>query len=267
MRLDFTIGRYQELCEAIVQSGYTPMTVRGYLEADRLPARLAVIRHDVDSTPRQEPKIARIEQGCGIRATYYFRHRRGIFRPDIMRLIAGMGHEVGYHYEAMDKGKGDSRKAIEIFGRELADFREVVEVRTISMHGNPLTRWDNRDLWRDHDPASFGLSGEAYLSFDRSRIGYLSDTGRTWGPRFKVKDWLPPRPGSTDPAYPVPPVDSTDDLIALLRGQQADHLYLNTHAARWADGPPGWARHYAEDQAVRLVKRLVALARRPAPPP
>jgi hypothetical protein len=262
MRLDFTMERYRDLCEAIVQSGYTPMTVRGYLEAETLPARLAVVRHDVDSAPRQEPKIARIENGFGIKATYYFRHRHSIFRPEVMRSLAGMGHEVGYHYEAMDKGKGDSRKAIEIFGRELAAFREVVEIKTISMHGNPLTQWDNRDLWRDHDFRSFGLAGEAYLSFDRSRIGYLSDTGRTWGPRFKVKDWLPPRPGSTDPPYAVPRIDSTDDLIEMLRSRQCDHLYLNTHAGRWADGPLDWTRHYAEDQAVRLVKRALALRRR-----
>ncbi len=262
MRLDFTMERYRDLCQAIVQSGYTPMTVRGYLEAATLPARLAVVRHDVDSTPRQEPRIAGIEDSLGIRATYYFRHRPGIFRPDVMRRLASMGHEVGYHYEAMDKGKGDSARAIDIFSRELADFREVVEIRTISMHGNPLTRWDNRDLWRDHDFRSFGLAGEAYLSFDRSRIGYLSDTGRTWGPEYKVKDWLPPRPGSSDPPYPVPRVRSTDDLIALLRSRQCDHLYLNTHAGRWADGSLEWTRDYALDQAVRLVKRVLALKRR-----
>ena len=262
MRLDFTMERYGDLCRAIVESGYTPMTVRAYLEADPLPERLAVVRHDVDSTPRQEPTIAGIETGFGIRATYYFRHRPGIFRPDVMRRLADMGHEVGYHYEAMDKGRGDPAKAIEIFRRELADFREVVEIGTISMHGNPLTRWDNRDLWRAHDFQSFGLVGEAYLSFDRSRIGYLSDTGRTWGPEFKVKDWLPPKPGSTEPPYPVPRVSSTDDVIALLRSRQCAHLYLNTHAGRWADSRLDWARDYAMDQAVRLVKRALALRRR-----
>lgn len=262
MRLDFTMERYGDLCRAIVQSGYTPLTVRAYLEAELLPARLAVVRHDVDSKPRQEPKIAGIEAGFGIRATYYFRHRPGIFRPEVMRRLAEMGHEVGYHYEAMDKARGDAAKAIDIFRRELADFRKVAEVRTISMHGNPLTRWDNRDLWHDHDFKTFGLAGEAYLSFDRSLIGYLSDTGRTWGPEFKVKDWLPPKPGSTSPPYPVPRVRSTDDLIALLRSRQCAHLYLNTHAGRWADGRLDWAGDYAFDQAVRLVKRALAAKRR-----
>ena len=117
MRLDFTMDRYSDLCEAIVQSGYSPMTVRDYLETDRLPSRLAVVRHDVDVTPRHEQKIAQIEKGFGIRATYYFRYKRGVFRPDVMRQIASIGHEVGYHYEAMDKGKGNSQKALEVFRR------------------------------------------------------------------------------------------------------------------------------------------------------
>jgi hypothetical protein len=262
MRLDFTMDRYSDLCEAIVQSGYTPMTVRDYLETDRLPSRLAVVRHDVDVTPRHEQKIAQIEKGFGIRATYYFRYKRGVFRPEVMSQIASMGHEVGYHYEAMDKGKGDSQKALEVFRHEMAAFREVVEVKTISMHGNPLTRWDNRDLWRDHDFRAFGICGEAYLSFDRSKIAYLSDTGRTWGPEFKVKDWLPPKPGSNDPPYAVPRVRSTDDLIDMMRKHQCDHLYFNTHAGRWADSSLDWMRQSIEDQAVNVVKRMLALRHR-----
>jgi hypothetical protein len=262
MRFDFTLDRYKDLCEAVVQSGYAPMTVREYLETPTLPSRLVVMRHDVDVTPTREPKTAQIEHGFGIRATYYFRHKRGIFHPDVMRQIAGMGHEVGYHYEVLDKAKGDSAKAARIFGDELAAFREVVEIKTISMHGNPLTRWDNRDVWRDHDFKSFGLSGEAYLSFDSSSIAYLSDTGRGWGPEFKVKDWLPPKPGSEEPPYPVPRVRTTDDLIGVIRKNQCDHMYINTHAGRWADGSFDWLTKSIEDQAVNLVKRVLALKRR-----
>jgi hypothetical protein len=262
MRLDFTMDRYRDLCESIVRSGYTPMTVRDYVEADRLPSSLAVVRHDVDVTPRHEQKIARIEIDFGIRATYYFRCKRGVFRPDVMREIADMGHEIGYHYEVVDKAKGHSQKALEIFGSELAAFREVAEIKTISMHGNPLTQWDNRDLWRDHDFKDFGISGEAYLSFDRSKIAYLSDTGRTWGPEFKTKDWLPPKPGSNEPPYAVPKVRTTDDLIEMMRKHQCDRLYFNTHAGRWADGSFDWIRQSIEDQAVNLVKRVLALRRR-----
>lgn len=262
MSLDFTLGKYTDLCEAIAFSGYVPMTVRDYLEARELPSRLVVMRHDVDVVPKNEPKMALIENDFGIRATYYFRYKRGVFEPDVMRQIAAMGHEIGYHYETLDKARGDSQKALEIFASELTSFRDVVEVETISMHGNPLTRWDNRDLWRSHSFKDFGISGEAYLSFDRSKIAYLSDTGRTWGPEFKMKDWLPPKPGSNEPPCAVPRIRTTDDLIAMVRSHRCDRLYLNTHAGRWADGTFDWTGQFIEDQLVNLVKRALALKRR-----
>lgn len=262
MRLDFMLDSYTDLCEAIVRSGYAPMTVHDYLETGKLPARLAVMRHDVDETPRRERKMAQIESDFGIRATYYFRFRKGIFLPDLIRELAGMGHEIGYHYEAVDKAKGNPQRALEIFGDELTAFREIVDVKTIGMHGNPLTRWDNRDLWRDHDFKGFGISGEAYLSFDSHSIAYLSDTGRTWGPELKTKDWLPPKADGGKPPYAVPKVHSTDDVIQMIRKHQCDQLYFNTHPGRWGDGLLSWTRSFAEDEAVNLLKRAMALKNR-----
>jgi len=81
MSLDLTLAEYEDLCEAIAYSGYAPMTVRAYLEARELPSRLVVMRHDVDTTPKNEPEMALIEKDSGIRATYYFRYKRGVFRP------------------------------------------------------------------------------------------------------------------------------------------------------------------------------------------
>lgn len=238
-------------------SGYAPMTVQDYLEARDLPSRLVVMRHDVDTTPKNEPKMALIENGFGIRATYYFRYKRGVFRPDVMRQIAGMGHEIGYHYEVLDKAKGDGEKAIDLFNHELALFREVVDVNTISMHGNPLTKWDNRDLWRkyEYDFKDSAIVGEAYLSF--RNILYLSDTGRTWSPKYKVKDLLPSDAGSEGPGRVESRVKSTDDVIRLLESGRFHRVYLLTHAVRWANSTPGWAISLLHDTAVNLVKRVV----------
>jgi hypothetical protein len=262
MRLDFTLDKYTDLCEAIVRSGYTPMTVRDYLETDSLPSRLAVMRHDVDETPRNELTMAQIENDFGIRSTYYFRFKRDVLKPALIREVAGMGHEIGYHYEVVDKAKGNLEKALEIFGNELTAFRDFADVKTISMHGNPLTRWDNRDLWREHDFKGFGILGEAYLSFDSHSIAYLSDTGRTWGPEFKTKDWLLPRADGKEPSYVMPRVHSTDDVITVIRQHHCDRLYFNIHPGRWGDGVLGWAGPFAKDEAVNLVKQVLALGDR-----
>ena len=257
MSLDFTLAKYRDLCEAIASSGYSPLTVRAYLETRELPSRLVVMRHDVDTTPKNEPKMALIENESGIRATYYFRYKRGVFQPGVMRHIAGMGHEIGYHYETLDKAKGDGQKAIELFNHELALFRQVIDVKTVSMHGNPLTKWDNRDLWRKYgyNFKDFAILGEAYLSF--RNILYLSDTGRTWGTANKVKDLLPSDAHSGDSGPVRPRLSSTDDVIKLLRSQTFDRLYLLTHAVRWPSSTPGWAISLLQDTAVNLVKRVV----------
>jgi hypothetical protein len=141
------------------------MTVRAYLERQDMPSKLAVMRHDVDVRPKNEPKMALVESDFGIRATYYFRYKVGVFQPDVIGKIAAMGHEIGYHYEALDKAKGNFEKALDVLKCELDAFNEVVGIKTVSMHGNPLTRWDNRDLWREHDLRDYGVLGEAYLSF------------------------------------------------------------------------------------------------------
>lgn len=257
MSVDFTIGKYTDLCEAIAFSGYTPLTVRAYLEAQDLPSRVIVMRHDVDTSPRNEPKTALIESDFGIAATYYFRCKGGVFRPDVMSEIAALGHEIGYHYETLDKAKGDIERALEIFKDELAVFRRVADVKTVSMHGNPLTQWDNRDLWRKHDFRDLGILGEAYLSF--RDIVYLSDTGRTWSPAFKVKDVLPSDANNGGQIITGPKVHSTDDVINLVETGQHDRLYLLTHAGRWGASTFDWVISLLQDTAVNVVKRGLAL--------
>jgi len=79
-----------------------------------------------------------------------------------------MGHEIGYHYEVLDRRAGNPSGRAGFLIRELAEMRALVEVKTASMHGNPLSRWDNRDLWKHHALSRFGLIGEAYVSINGS---------------------------------------------------------------------------------------------------
>ena len=50
--LDFTMEKYEELCLALLDSGYTPLTVYSYLEWQKNNNnnnKLVVLRHDIDS--------------------------------------------------------------------------------------------------------------------------------------------------------------------------------------------------------------------------
>jgi len=145
MTPDFTLFKYKELCEALLDSGFNTITMQEYMQGQAVEP-FVILRHDVDRRPEMALKMAEMEKNMGIRATYYFRMMPGVFEPWIIKTMHDMGHEIGYHYEVLDKTKGDKEKAFILFEEELRMFREVTDVKTICMHGNPLVRWSNKDL-------------------------------------------------------------------------------------------------------------------------
>lgn len=201
--------------------------------------------------------MAAVESAYDMQATYYFRVKPGVFVSSIVRRIASMGHEIGYHYEVLDKAKGEFALARRIFTRELAVMRSFADVKTASMHGSPLSRWDNRDFWTHHQPAEFGLVGEAYISMEEKGLVYLSDTGRGWNrTAFNVRDRLPPEGGAL-----MPPFRSTWDLMEALEERRFRKVYLQVHPNRWTSGTIQWYSQFAEDLCLNAVKWALAKAR------
>ena len=225
---DFTLEAYRRLCECLLDN-YSPVRVIDYLRGEGR-GRVAILRHDVDRKPENALAVARLERELGVTSSFYFRTTREVFVPGIIREIARMGHEVGYHYEVMDRAGGDAELALRYFVEDLDRFSRICRVETICMHGNPLSGWDNRSLWEKHNFSSFGIRGDAYLSVDFSRVTYFTDTGRDWSGRFSVKD----NGGGVHPG-----VRSTSDLIGFLEDYKGD-VYINTHPERWNDALLPW---------------------------
>lgn len=253
MPRDFTLERYNELLSVAVSSTYTLLTVQDYLTA---PAkRSLILRHDVDRVPERAFEMARVEQGMDVAATYYFRHRPGVFDPEIMSEIADMGHEIGYHYETLDKAKGDVDEAVRMFESELDEFREIADIKTVCMHGNPLASWSNRDIWGRYDFKDFGIIGEAYLSIDYTDVIYLTDTGRTWaGAKVSVKDVV-------DTQYDCG-VSSTCGLICLIRSERFLNICLLAHPNRWCDNFGSWLWELVWQNTKNIGKRGIVWYRK-----
>jgi hypothetical protein len=247
---DFTFAAYGELLDAGKEAGFEFLTVREYLTREELPERFLVLRHDVDRKPENSLVAARMEASRGIRSTYYFRTIKKTFRTDLIEQVANAGHEVGYHYEDMDRADGDREQAHRRFADNLAQLRRLCDVDTVCMHGNPLTNHDNRDLWNgDRSPADYDLLGEAYLSMDFEDVTYFSDTGRTWRDgALKVKDHTMGEGDKTVQA------DSTWDLVELLESGEVDRACLLTHPNRWAESYGEYVAERAKDSAVNVVK-------------
>lgn len=264
MSRDFTLIRYGDLLEAIIKANYTATTVYDYISSG--PERCIILRHDVDRAINRSLEMARLEFDRGIKSTYYFRFQKDTFKPDFIGKIFDMGHEVGYHYEVVDKAGHDLEKSIEIFREELEAFRKITEVNTVCMHGNPLSPWSNLELWNKCDPGDFGLRGEPYISIDYKKVLYFTDTGRTWAdPKILNKYFIDnkdfiDRSGINGKSKPGN-IFSTNDLIRLIEGGKFPQICLLTHSNRWCDGYSGWAKELFFQKIKNVGKAGVILYR------
>jgi len=244
---DFTFKKYSVLCNELINSGYSILTVREYL-SNRPEKDYAILRHDVDTKPHRALRMAQLEHNLGISSTYYFRHTPEIFNPQIIKEVADLGHEIGYHYEVLSKTQGDYAKAITLFKKELNDLKEITGIFTICMHGSPLSPYDNRDLWNVYDFRDYGISGEAYLSMDTDMY-YCSDTGLRWDRKHKVRDHLQ---GNREFD-----AKTTDDIISAIRLRQVPSLYLLVHPGNWALNRSEWIASWGTNILGNAIKSMI----------
>lgn len=238
----FSIAYYNDLCESITHKN---CTIVSYLES-HTPVML--LRHDVDRKEKKALDLARVENEHGISASYYF--RKSTFNIDLCDKISAMGHEIGFHYESLSESKGDYELAIDSFTNDLNKMRENFDVKTICMHGSPLSKYDNRFLWGRYDYRDFGIIGDASLDVDDSYL-YITDTGGSWNSKYNVRDKM-----KEDNVQ----VDSDTGPIQLITDGR--NIYLNTHPERWSDNSWEHLIIIAKDGIFNLGKLALKTIRR-----
>jgi hypothetical protein len=249
---DFTLDKYLELCQVILEKSDI-CTVLEYI-SEKPTGNITILRHDVDRKILNALRMAQWEHDRGIHSSYYFRYP-ATFIPDIIRKIKDLDHEVGYHYEVLSKANGDNEKAIELFQFELEEFRTICDIQTICMHGSPLSRYDNRDLWKKYNFHDFGIKGEAYISMANSGSHYFSDTGRNWGGKDSLRDWMP----CVECA--LPHVQNTNNLIAWIGSSDNNSIYLTVHPERWAEKYTEWITQLILDLIINSGKKVISARR------
>ena len=200
------------------------------------PTKYIILRHDVDLKAENSVETAKIEHSLGIKASYYFRVVPDSDKPDCIKAIADMGHEIGYHYEDMSLCGGNPEKAVAHFAEKLAYFRTYYPVKTICMHGAPTSQYDSKDIWQFASYKNdFDLIGEPYFDVDFSDLFYLTDTGRRWdGYKVSVRDKIPTYQDVWTANGWV--YKRTDDIIrACNNGSLPNRIMITTHPQRWTD--------------------------------
>ena len=253
---DFTLAKYEQLCQAVASSGYVNVTFEEYLNHHAEGnTHYIILRHDIDVNARNALDMAQVEYQYGLRAAYYFRTIKKTYVPTIMDKIASYNHEIGYHYETLDRSKGNLELAVKLFRQELAMFRQRYEIKTACMHGTSLTQYDNKEIWKEHKLADFDLLGEPYLSIDYTKFAYFSDSSRTWSADKKTKDKV------DAPSQLIQP-RNTDELIKIIEGGELENICILTHPIRWSKNLRGYLSRYVVDLIYNIGKLLIQWRRR-----
>ncbi|MCG2810707.1 MAG: hypothetical protein L6428_04510 [Candidatus Aminicenantes bacterium] len=291
---DFTLTIYKNLLTELLQSGYGFVTFAKFIQEQEKKEKTVILRHDVDKKPLLSLRTAVLENELGIKGTYYFRVVKIEFPREEIERIKKLGHEIGYHYDDLNEARGDMENALNLFQDNLAKLRELAPVKTACMHGSPLSRYDNRDLWKNFDYHDLGIIGEPYFDIDFDEVMYLTDTGRRWdGDRVSIRDKVKgdgreaigdgeekrgdreERRQKTEDreqkeedrrgAVGDPPVfnpHSTGDIIKALKSNMLpDTIMLTIHPQRWTDNYFFWIKELVWQKIKNGVKYFVARGR------
>ena len=254
--MDFTLKKYTLLLSTLQQKGYVLLTFKQYVEKESPDKPFVILRHDVDLKPQNSLKTAQIEYELGIRSTYYFRIVPESNQPEYIRAITALGHEIGYHYEDLNLAKGNTEKAYENFQKNLAYFRQLYPVKTISMHGSPREKIDNRNIWKTYNYKDFNIIGEPYFDFlNREDVLYFTDTGRMWdGDKYNIRD----KGIHKNKKNTLPQIHSTNDLIQWIETSDTQSpIMINTHPQRWTNNPLAWWRELITQSIKNQIKAFI----------
>lgn len=258
---DFTVDIYRQLLVSLQDKGYRFLTYLEFHTSVHAGEKVCVLRHDVDARKENSLEFARIQHALGIKGTYYFRVVPESFDEDVIKEIASLGHEIGYHYETMDTARGDIDKAYAEFVRHLAEFRKLATVKTICMHGSPLSKFDNRDIWKKYDYRALDLVAEPYFDLDFNSVFYITDTGRRWdGGSVSIRD-KPMKP-LVNKEYLGLRYSTTSQLInSINAGNFPGRVMFTFHPQRWTNVMTLWLKEVFAQSAKNAVKAIVVRLR------
>ena len=246
--MDFTITTYKNLLNSLIKQDYAFQTFEEFLKAPK--EKVIILRHDVDLLPFNSLAFAKIQAQNNVKSVYYFRAVPESWNENVIKEIAALGHEIGYHYECLTTCNGNLKDAIADFEKNLAALRKLAPVSTICMHGSPMSKYDSKDLWKAHDYKNYGITGEPYFDVDFNKIFYLTDTGRRWdGDKVSIRD-------KVSSSQKFPSFHATQEIIVCCNsGKLPQQIMFTFHPQRWNDNILMWTKELVMQNVKNQVKR------------
>ena len=159
--------------QRILDIGYKVIRCCDFAEAkqkcQQLEPLTLVNRIDVDFSPAKADRLRTLFDELGIKGTFFVRLHAPEYNPfsfenyRIFRSIIASGHELGLHTETIDIAATWREDARVCYERDLAVFRLLFGIDSVGSAGHGgMTGLNNLDFWKEHSPADFGQSYEAY---------------------------------------------------------------------------------------------------------
>ncbi len=257
---DFTIDIYKKLLSSLLELDFQFLTYLDFhLQTSESNKRFITLRHDVDDLKENSLEFAKIQHDLGIKSTYYFRVIPQSFDERIIKEVYEMGHEIGYHYETMDTCRGNVDMAYKEFCVHLDMFRKISPIKTICMHGSPLSKFDNRDIWKKYDYQKLGIIAEPYFDVDFSKTYYLTDTGRRWnGNKVSVRDKAINDDKVSNIDFNKRNYYSTNEIITDLKKRDfPEKVMMTFHPQRWSNNNYFWLKELLLQNFKNQIKRII----------
>jgi len=250
--MDFSLKKYEEILKYINQNN---IPIYGILEWFRnKPQTGIILKHDVDKKPINSLKIAKLEHKYNIKSSFYFRVSKNSFNPSIIKQIADLGHEIGYHYDDFSVANGDIKLAKQLFEENISKLKQLAEIKTIAMYGNPMSKYDSREMWEILSLKDFNIEAEAFLSIKYVDFFYFIDTGKNWsniGSNIKDKAV----------SNRITDVKTSDELINFIGNNKNEKIAIVTHPKRWTDNVFENISRTSKDLLINIFKRVLMFFR------
>ncbi|MFH1642775.1 MAG: hypothetical protein ABIC04_07820 [Nanoarchaeota archaeon] len=175
MKCNYSFKHYLEILQLIKKQGYNSIKVSETVKKQE--GKIIVLRHDVDTSPKNALKTAVMEHKEGIISSYYVLLHSKLYNalsPDnikIIKQIRDLGHEIGLHYDTSVFHKENILSGV-INDIKILELAINTTVKSVSQH-NPSTSMLVKELGKHViDSYNDNLINGSYK--------YFSDSGYQW---------------------------------------------------------------------------------------
>ena len=165
--LNFTYKGYFKLLDLLKNKGYF---LTRFCETREIAGPRVILRHDIDISPREALKMAKLEHARDEHATYFVMLSSSFYNllnrenEDSILHIAALGHEVGLHFDVTKYRDISDTELEQAILREISLLSHIMgtQIKSLSWHipredmiGRHLDFLERENILNAYDPEFF----------------------------------------------------------------------------------------------------------------